>query len=209
MRTTQYVRQERAIAAGVVADIRARWFWGLRILRDPEAMTESGKSLRHGVSDQLITAARARGLKLSEREIRRRIQCARTYQKESQIGQALADFETWEQLSLANFPPYQAPLDEPGADHRTESEKRHDRARQMLDRIGDQGSLFPEFEPAEVTIKEMRAYAEEQREITARFAAHDEKRFAYLDRLSEVVGGDESVTWEAAQALLPDDEVQP
>ena len=42
-------------------------------------------------------AAKRAGLKLSAQEIRRRLQCARTYPTEAQIRQALADFRTWEE----------------------------------------------------------------------------------------------------------------
>ncbi len=38
MKTTQYIRIERAISAAATSDIRERWFWGLRLLRDPDAL---------------------------------------------------------------------------------------------------------------------------------------------------------------------------
>lgn len=118
-----------------------------------------------------------------------------------------ADWETWTALRNAGFPAYKAPEDEPLADWRTPAEKRRDLARELADRAGMQDALFPldQYEPTEATLKDLREYAEQQREITERFAAHDEKRFAYLERLVEVAGGDESMTWAAAAALLPDD----
>lgn len=203
MRTTQYVRQARAIFAADASGIRERWFLGLRLLRDPEVMTDSGKSFRHGVLERLVEAT-----KLSDREIRRFVQCARTYQRESQIGRAAADFATWRDLSDALFPDYDAPDSEPLADHRTPGERRRDLARDLADRAGLQDALFPldQYEPSEATLKDLREYAEQQREITERFAAHDEKRFAYLERLVEVASGDESMTWAAAAALLPGDD---
>lgn len=82
MKVTQYVRQERAIASADSGGIRERWIWGLRLLRDPDAMS-SPKSLRHGVADQLMAAAARAGRKLSDREIRWRLQCARTYPTEA------------------------------------------------------------------------------------------------------------------------------
>lgn len=203
MKTTQYVRQEKAISAADRGGIRERWMWGLRLLRDPEAMS-SEKSLKHGVTDELIATATARGYKLSAREIQRRMQCARTYRTEGQIRRVLADFETWDELSRANFPPYEADENEPLADHRTETEQEHVRARALLDLIGEQGALFPAsmFEPVETQLKDLVAYAEEMRDLTSRFVKRDEERRAYLNRLIEAAGGDLSVTWQEAQRRL-------
>ncbi len=197
MKTTQYVKQEKAIAAADSGGIRARWLWGLRLLRDTDAMS-SPKSLRHGVTEQLIAAAAANGLKLSEREIRCRLQCARTYPTEAQIGRAAAGFDTWRDLSDANFPAYDAPPDEPPADHRTDNERDHDRARALMDLVGEQGTLFPlsRFEPTTTTLKELADYAREQRELTGRFAERDRKRDAELERLIEAAGNDLSMMWQ-------------
>ena len=206
MKTTQYVRQEKAIAVADSGGIRQRWLWGLRLLRDTEAMA-SEKSLRHGVTGQLIAAAKAGGLKLSDREIQRRLQCARAYPTESQIRQALADFETWDELHRANFPAYATPTDEPPADHRTEAERDHDRARALVELIGEQGTLFPlrDFEPTMTTLKELLAYTEQQEELTARFAEHGRRRRLYLDSLIEAADNDLSVTWQEAQDRLAAD----
>lgn len=104
MKTIQYIRQEKAIAAAATADIRARWLWGLRLLRDPDAMSPTGKSLRHGVIEQLIATAQAVGLTLTEREIQRRLQCARTYPTEAQIRRSTTDFEHWSTLVQGRLP---------------------------------------------------------------------------------------------------------
>lgn len=204
MKTSQYVKQEKAIAAADSGGIRQRWLWGLRLLRDPEAMS-SEKSLRHGVTEQLIAAATAAGLKLTDREIRRRIQCARTYGTEAEIGRVTSDFESWFDLLKAGFPPYEVPSGEPLADHRTESERDHDHARALLDLIGEQGSLFPlrDFEPVTTTLKELDDYTKQQEELTARFVAHGRKRRAYVDSLIEAADGDLSMTWQEAHERLP------
>lgn len=207
MKTTQYVRQEKAIASADAGGIRERWLWGLRLLRDGDAMS-SEKSLRHGVTDQLVAAATGSGLSLSAREIQRRLQCARTYSTDYQIRRALADFETWDELSRANFPAYEALPDEPAADHRTQAERDHDHARALLDRLGDQGALFPlsDFEPVVTTLNELQTYAAQMRELTNRFAERDRKRRAYLDQLIDAAGGDLSMTWQDAHSRLdPED----
>lgn len=208
MKTTQYVQQEKAIAAADSGSIRQRWVWGLRLLRDPEAMSPGGGGLKHGVAATLIAAAAKRGLKLSATEIRYRVQCARTYPTEAQIAKAIGDFETWSGLIAAAFPAYEVAPEEPTADHRTPEEVRRDRARQLADLADPQGALFPldRFEPADTTLKDLADYATEQESLTARFAAHDAKRRAYLDSLVEAAGGDMSATWQEAHDLLPDDD---
>jgi hypothetical protein len=205
MKTTQYVKQEKAIALADTGGIRERWIWGLRLLRDPAAMS-SPSSLRHGVAEQLVAAARAAGRKLSDREIRRRLQCARAYPTEAQIGRVLADFGSWYELSEAGFPAYEAPDGEPLADHRTDAERDHDHARALIDLIGEQGALFPlrDFEPVTTTLKELLDYTEQQEEMTARFVAHGEKRRAYLESLIRAAGNDLSVAWQEAHRRLVD-----
>jgi hypothetical protein len=118
MKTTQYVRQLKAIEAAEASGIRERWLFGLRFLRDPEVMAPSGKSLRHGAAEKLIAAAglNSKGKRrLSEQEIQRCIRCARAYPTESQIRRAATDFDSWWDLVDAGFPPYEAPEGEPPA----------------------------------------------------------------------------------------------
>jgi hypothetical protein len=209
MRTAQYVRQEKAIAAANVGGIRQRWLYGLRLVHDPDAMAESGKSLRNGVTDQLIAAAKAAGLKLSPREIRYRLQAARVYVTESQIRHACAEFEDWSALREANFPPFEAEPGEPPADHRTDDERKRDHARALADVMGEQGSLFPlsDFEPNVTTLKDLQAYTEEMEELTARFAKRDRERRSYLDSLIEAAGDDLSMTWRDAHERLADPDI--
>ena len=119
MKTTQFIRQLKAIEAAEASGIRERWLFGLRLLRNPDYVTESGKSLRHGVAEQLIAAAgrNAKGRKrLSEQEIQRCLRLARAYPTEAQIRHAVTDFETWRDIVAAGFPPYEAPEGEPPAE---------------------------------------------------------------------------------------------
>jgi hypothetical protein len=83
-------------------------------------MSPRGRSLRHGIIEILIAAGQKAGFKISEREIQRRLQCARTYSTEAQIGHVVADLKTWRELADANFPAVPVPDGEPPADHRDE-----------------------------------------------------------------------------------------
>lgn len=207
MKTTQYVRQEKAIVAADSGGIRERWLWGLRLLRDPEAFAKGSTQLKPGRADELTRAAKAAGLKLSATEVRLRLMCARAYKTDSQIQQASVEFGTWSALVVAGFPPFEAPEDEPPADHRTQTERAHDHARALAEMIGEQGSLFPlcDFEPLTTTLKDLVAYTEQQEEITARFVAHGQKRREYLDSLIAVADNDLSVTWQEAHDRLGPD----
>lgn len=213
MKTSQYIRQEKAISAADSGSIRQRWLWGLRLLRDSEAFAEGSSQLKPGRADQLIQAAKANGLKLTEREIQYRLRCARAYGTEAEIANAGAEFQSWSDLRSAGFPAFEAPEGEPPADHRTEAERNHDHARALADLIGTQGALFPlsDFEPVTTTLAELVAYAEQQEELTARFVRHGQKRRAYLADLIDAAGNDLSTTWLEAHNRLPvdDQEVQP
>lgn len=210
MKTTQYVSIDRHIAAAEAGSIRERWLYGLRLLADPEAIAAGG-GLKHGVAEQLITAAKARRIRLSAREIQWRLQCARAYPTEGQMRTACTHFEAWSDLRSAGFPAYPADPDEPPADPRTPSERRRDQSRQLLDEIGMQEALFPldQFEPAETLLKDLVEYQDRQQRITDGFIATAARRKEYLDRLAEAVDNDLSRSWRDAHlAAFGTDDVE-
>jgi hypothetical protein len=205
-----YRKAETAINGADGGGIIKRWEYGLRMLADPEVVTGSGKSLQHGKAARLIADAEAHGLNLSERELRRRLQCARAYPQRAQIGQAAADFGTWTALADAGFPPYPVVPDEPPADVRTQEEIDRDRYQLLLMEFGEQGQLFPfeMFEPTETTLKDLFNY----RDSRSRYAKNIEdmvaRMTAYLDTLMAAVGDDMETTWAAAhRAAYGDDPV--
>jgi hypothetical protein len=201
MKTTQYVRIERAISAAATSDIRERWLWGLRLLRDSDAFAAGSTQLKPGRAEELVRAAKAAGLKLTAREIQFRLRCARAYPTEAQIANAGSEFESWSELRAAGFPAFEAPVGEPPADHRTEGERERDLKRAYEAILGEQGELFPlsDFEPSTATLKELVDYADEMEEWTGRRVAHDRKRRDYLDHLVAAADDDLSVTWLEAQ----------
>lgn len=202
VKTTQYVRQEKAIAAADTTGIRERIMWAIRLLADSDFFT-SGGQMKAGRADGLIQAYKAAGRKISQREIQYRLRAARTYRTESQIAQISARFENWSSVIAADFPEVD-PIDgEPAADHRTEAERRTDLARALAvaGEIGsDQLALFPldRYEPAVATLKEISEYAAEMAELTARFQKRDAERSEYLEDLIAAVDGDMSTTWQEA-----------
>jgi hypothetical protein len=208
MRITQYVRQEKAIAAADSGGIRERWLWGLRLLNDADMFAPRSSQLKPGRAVQLIKTAAASDLKLSEREIRYRLQCARAYPTAAQIRHACAEFPSWSDLRSAGFPPFEAPEGEPPADYRTDSERDHDHARALMDLIGEQGSLFPlrDFEPVTTTLKDLQLYTEQQEDLTARFVEHGRRRRLYLESLIRVADNDMSMLWAEAQRRLDEPE---
>lgn len=214
MRYARYLRLEKYISASDRGGIIERWRYGRRLIEDDTATTPAG-NLKHGVLDRLTTHATARGYKLSEREIQRRLQCARTYETEDQIRHAVADFETWRDLADANFPPVEAPPDAGPYDPRDADERARDTARNLARRAEqddeeDQLTLFEYFPDDRFTdistLAELAKYAEEMADLTERFAQRDRERADYLQRLINAVGGDMSATWEQAQAALNTEE---
>lgn len=203
MKTLQYLKQEKSIAFCDGGGIRGRWRWGLRLLRDPEAMS-SEKSLKHGVGELLIATAKRAGLKLSEREIQWRLQCARAYPTEGQIRSAASDFSTWHDLAAARFPLFKADPQEPPADHRDDAERHRELARQLMNHAAHQLDLFPldTFDQGTSTLEELQHYTEEQDALTARFVARGASRREYLERLILAADGDLSTTWGVAHERL-------
>jgi hypothetical protein len=211
MRNSPYLKLERVIAASDRGGILERWRWAIRMLADPKMVTPNGH-LRHGKLAELIAEAKADGITLTEQEIQRRFKCGRRYRSEAEIRESAHGFKNWDELARAGFPAVQVTLDadmEP-FDPRTPDEKRRDAAKAAArlaeEESGGQLTLFDYF-PAErfdplATLAELRKYAVECDERTARHADADRRRHAYLDRLFAAVGGNENATWEQAQAAL-------
>jgi hypothetical protein len=196
-----YTAREKAIGAADSGTIRQRWEYGRLLLVDDTATTPAG-NLRNGVLQTLERGARKAGRKVSRREIQYRLQCARAYLAESQITHASAQFECWTDLRDAGFPPYEAEAGERPYDPRTTKELAAAHGRDILpEPSSEQGSLFARFDD-DSTLAAMRRYAEEQQELTARFAARCEERTAYVHALIKAVDGDETKTWAEARTAL-------
>jgi hypothetical protein len=75
---TPLLRLEKKVPASDLRGILERWRFGRALLADSKLTTTAGH-LRPDVAPLLVNAATTAGLKLSEREIRRRLQCAQAY----------------------------------------------------------------------------------------------------------------------------------
>lgn len=210
MSTARYSRQEKAIAAADAGSVRQRWEYGRLLLVD-DTMTTPAGNLRNGKVAELVLAAAKVGRKISEREIRYRLECARAYPCESQIRHAGAEFEGWTDLRNASFPAREPEEGEEPFDPREDRERSRDAARSLA-RHGkgddDQIALFDYFPDDRFdetsTLAELTKYAAEMAELTERFVHRDKERAAYLASLIAAVNGDMSKTWEQAQAALDD-----
>lgn len=208
MSTARYSRQEKAIAAADSGSVRQRWEYGRLLLVD-DTMTTPAGNLRNGKVAELILAAAKVGRKISEREIRYRLECARAYPCESQIRHAGAEFEGWTDLRNAGFPACDPEEGEAPYDPRKAAERARDAARDLTRHGHDGGGqialfdYFPDERFDETsTLAELAKYTAEMAELTERFVQRDKERAAYLAKLIDAVGGDMSATWERAQAAL-------
>lgn len=201
MRLYSYMKAERAIIATDGDTIIQRWKWGRRLLLDDTATTPNG-NLRHGVLDRLLNKAKAEGIKLSEREIRYRLQCAKVYQTEAEIGTASADFQDWTSLRQAGFPPVE--VDDPGKsyDPRHGDEKDRDNARKIRRAAAERWmQALPGFDEY-TTLGELQKLLAERQELTARRLREESTLAIDLQQLIDAVDGDLSATYAEAQEAL-------
>jgi hypothetical protein len=172
---TPLLRLEKKISASDRGGILERWRYGRTLLADPKLTTTAGH-LRHGVTELLINAATAAGLKLSEREIRRRLQCARTYSTDAEIGRAAADFEGWTALADAGFPPLA------------------DQAEGVKPTLADQHT--PATTPWQLAT--LADYLGDRERWTAAHSRKNAQLRAHLDELINACDGDLTVTYQVA-----------
>jgi len=203
--TSPYRRIEKDIAAFDAGTVWGRWLYGRRLLCDPSATTPAG-DLRPGKMAELVDAAARASVKLTEAEIEGRLAAGLRYPCESQIRRARATYGTWEALTEAAFPEYEADPGEQDYDPRTAHERAQQAERQLALGEPDQLTLFklfPEDQFNELsTLADLAKWAAESADITRRFRERDRKRAEYLAALLAAVGGDENATWAAAQTAL-------
>lgn len=203
MRLAAYRNLEKSIRAADAGSIRQRWEYG-RLLLVEDDKTTAGGHLKNGVLAKLINTAAKSGIKISEREIRYRLECARTYPCESQIRQASAEFGYWWNLVAAGFPEYSKSDGELPFDPRTTDQLGRDAGRHnpLPDNGWEQRGLFESLDAETSTLADAERYAAEMATLTARYARKDQERAAYLAELIKAVDGDMSKTLAEAQEAL-------
>lgn len=220
MKTAVYMRQETQITSVDQKGIAQRRLWGLRLVHDDDVFTVRrgvrSTQLKPGTIEKLVEQSKKKGLKLSETEIRYRIQCARAYPTDAKFAKILGEFDTWWDLIQAKFPEVESDPDEAETDYRTDEEKADERRRKLLGLAAmfdpQQPLPFPsDWEPDETPVKEMLAHTEDQDRITAGFVAAGDKRRAYLDpivRKLEELGLDLETSWAEAHRLTYGEELE-
>lgn len=98
--TSPFIKLDRKIATDERGGVMHRWNYGRELLK----VKAGRQQLPHGMVADLIKAAERVGLKLSEREIQRRIKLATVYGSESKVRRAVTDFGSWRALVNAGFP---------------------------------------------------------------------------------------------------------
>ena len=216
MRYGRYLRLEKNIAASDTGGVRERWAYGCRLLADGTATTPNG-NLKNGVRAGLVAESAARGHKLSEREISRRLQCAKMYPTEAQLCQALAQYGAWSDLAEANFPPVELPEGtDPGEpfDPRDADEKLRD-ANAELERRKAQNpeqlalwdwsprySFQGDEHGPRSTLEQLYAACDVSERFTAGMAKYDADRRAYVDDMARECGGNLQASWFEGEKRL-------
>ena len=208
MRNTGYLTLEKHIAASDTGGILERWRYGQRLRHDSKR-TIQGERLKKGVLAELIGIAAKCGAKLSEREIRYRIQAAKAYQTEAEIRHAGAEFGDWTSLRSAGFPPVETtdpgePWDPRSVTEKwrdwTDGQKRHAGENPAQDALFELPTHFSHDTYGPRTpVSTLVSACDESERYTANMVKKDAERRAYTDELVAATGGNVSMPWYEAE----------
>src|SRR5258707_10860199 len=204
MRYERYKRIDNAIKASDSGGIWERWRYGRRLVCESEMTTARGY-LQHGKIEWLTRRSGE-----SERELQRRLQCARAYPQESQIRQLLTDFRTWDDVINSGFPPYPATEDErpynPLETDELIQQREADRVRFDEDSQYEDGGLIPrDAFPDSTPMLEISQFADRELELAARYTDKAQRRRFYVDSLIKAAGTDwQSMTLGEAERAFHD-----
>lgn len=95
-----YLRLEKQIASDERGGIMHRWRYGRDLIKERKGFAKLPK----GRLNELIVEAVRDGLRLTDREIQRRIKLATVYGSEAELRQALTEFGSWSEIVNAGFP---------------------------------------------------------------------------------------------------------
>ena len=151
---------EKQIAEANSNTVLLRWRQYRTILGDRKWTTEDG-SLKQGKREQLRQLAEDAGNAHSSDEITKRIRCARAYEDEQQLNNAVIQFKSWYQLCKLGFPlascdlapaPQSSPSPGPSVAHHAENQAF------LFDNWDKPIGLYAKFEKTpEVTLSVVRS----------------------------------------------------
>jgi hypothetical protein len=104
-----YLKREIAIMKGERGDTEQRWHYGCDLIKERKGFSKLPK----GRLNELIVEAVRAGLKLSEREIQRRIKLATVYGSLAELRHAVTEFGSWHDLVQAGFPAVEIDEEDP------------------------------------------------------------------------------------------------
>lgn len=190
-----FPKLDKKIATDERGGIHHRWSYGRELLK----VKGDRKQLPHGMVGDLIAAAARVGIRLSEREIQRRIKCATVYDSEAKVRQALTDFGSWSEIVNAGFPEVTVDV---------EPDELDDAISIAGPDEWEQLSLIPGLAPtikvhgrriqlADATVADIEAYRETYAQIHANFS----KRLALIEEaLRAMRAGSDDPTANAIEA---------
>ncbi len=185
MKTTVYLKLEQKIAADEFGGIKHRWDFGRALLKEKAGR----QKLPDGMLADIVAAATAAGLKVSEREIQRRIKCAEVYVNDRQLRHACDAMGSWRALVNANFPPAESddPDDLEAAGISTAAPDEWEQL-SLIPGLGEMLKVGGRQIPlAEATIADVMRYRDMYAQIHANFA----KKLALIENALRIMRGAE------------------
>lgn len=191
MKAPSYLSIETRIAAAERGGIRERWTWGRQLLVDPNAFNPKSTQLKPGYTADLVQAAEAAGLRLSVREVSRRLQFARIYTTEQAVDEIIAKFGSWHEMADADFPPL---LDDLELDDLALVDEQPDEFRRKAGNLpGFKATLRlhgEEIDLADATVGDLVAYRDKYRSMHEGFGKILDLIEATVSAVLEGAGGD-------------------
>lgn len=201
-----YLRREQKIAKGEQDGIVERWRYGRDLIKDKAGK----KKLPTGKIEYLINEAAQAGIKISEREIQRRIKCAEVYASEAQLRRSSDGIGSWTALHEAGFPTVDIDVSELGPDDLDDAgitTTAPDEWQQptLIPGAPESGVLKIRKRSvplADATIGDFKAYCEQSTEMTENFIKRDTVLWASYRAMREVTDDMDANAVEAYQRAI-------
>jgi hypothetical protein len=203
-RQSVFLKLEQRIASSECGGVIHKWRYGRGLI---EARA-GRKQLPKGFIADRLAEAEHNGLKLSEREIQRRVRCAEVYASEAQVRQILADLGTWTALAEAGFPAVTVDesTDPEAVEISTEPPDAWEQPA-LIPGFGDTIKVGGRTVPlGEATVGDAKAYRETYRQIHENFGKTLALIEAAVEAMEDGSGGDDDANAVEAWQRGTDDE---